>query len=169
MSSWPSSPTRTGRATRTCSSCLKAATRCASIVESKVAQPLAGWLSGGLFRSCTRLPRAQASLRLSAGWAVPAGHVGLVCDTGVAAQAARHRLRGGATWSGRGGRLPGRGIERGEVRADTAGRRPDRGERIQGISLVQPPVCLPIHPCTHPCTHPSYTATSPIHCVHLLP
>jgi len=79
---------------------------------------------------------SSGQLHLSASWAVPAGHVGLVCDIGVAAQAARHRLRGGGGRPGRGGRLPGGGFQRGEVRPDTAGRHPDRRDRIQGISYA---------------------------------
>eukprot|EP00964_Phaeocystis_antarctica_P130305 scaffold94181_cov59-Phaeocystis_antarctica.AAC.7 len=63
-------------------------------------------------RSCTRLPRAPASLGQPASRAALAGHIGPTFDLGVAAQAARHRLRGGGGRAGRGGRLPRGGVQR---------------------------------------------------------
>ena len=40
-------------------------------------------------RACLMLPQASASLGQSAGWAAPAGNIGLVFDTGAAVHGAR--------------------------------------------------------------------------------
>ena len=85
-------------------------------------------------------------------------HRAPVSHIGVAAQAAGHRLRGGAARTGRGGRLPGGGLERRAVRADTARGHTDRRDRVQGVSHQQPPALSVYHPvwlCIHrSCIHP---------------